>query len=181
MTDLWKIYRPVWQFLLVFFGTYGVMSGLYFYALDFWAENGLMVDPITNLVGQQVEYFLTLFGFSAQIAPWEQTGNLVISVVGTPVAWLVEGCNAVSVMILFTAFVVAIPQRITHTLSFVILGVFLIHMINIGRIALISLGIYWRPGWSSVLHDLVFPGLIYGTVLLLWIYWIWRYKLKTDE
>jgi len=120
MTDLWKIYGPVWQFLLVFFGTYGAMSGLYFYALDFWAENGLMVDPITNLVGQQVEYFLTLFGFSAQIAPWEQTGNLVISVVGTPVAWLVEGCNAVSVMILFTAFVVAIPQRITHTLIFVI-------------------------------------------------------------
>ena len=40
MMNLFKIYRPVWQFLLVFFGTYGVFSGLYFYYLDYWSVHG---------------------------------------------------------------------------------------------------------------------------------------------
>ena len=100
-----------------------------------------------------------------------------------PVAQLVEGCNAVSVMILFAAFVFAIPQRLMPTFIFILLGTVLLYGMNVLRIALISLGIFWQPGWSSALHDLVFPGIIYGTVLLLWIFWIWRYNLiyKSDE
>ena len=58
MTKLWKTYRPVWQFLLVFFGTYISFSGLYFFALEYWIEQGLVVDPITSAAGRQVEWFL---------------------------------------------------------------------------------------------------------------------------
>lgn len=180
MMNLWKIYRPVWQFLLVFLGVYTLLSGLYFYALDFWASRGIGVDPITNLVGQQLQGFLELIGFKAVVAPWNETGNLVISVRDTPVAQLVEGCNAISVMILFAAFVLAIPQRIWDSIIFILSGMISLYAINILRIALISIGIYLRPEWSSVLHDLVFPGIIYGTVLLLWIVWIWRYKSTLD-
>lgn len=183
MMNLWKIYRPVWRFLLLFFGTYGLFSGLYFYALDLWAAQGLRVDPITNFLGQQLKYFLNLMGLKAEVAPWNGSGNLVISVMDTPVAQIVEGCNAVSIMILFAAFVLAISHRWSHSIIFVLCGIFLLHWINLGRIALISVGIYLRPGWTAVLHDLVFPGIIYGTVLILWIFWIWRSKsnLKTDE
>ncbi len=100
-----------------------------------------------------------------------------------PVAQLVEGCNAVGVMILFAAFVFAILQRLMPTFIFILLGLVLLYGMNILRIALISLGIFWQPDWSSALHDLVFPGIIYGTVLLLWIFWIWCYNLiyKSDE
>ena len=178
MMNLWKIYRPVWQFLLVFFGTYGVFSGLYFSALDYWASQGFTVDPITNLLGAQLHFVFDLLGFEAEVAPWTGTGNLVISVMGTPVAQLVEGCNAVSVMILFAAFVFAIPQKMAHSIIFIVFGFVLLYGINIARIALISIGIYLWPEWTTVLHDLVFPGIIYGTVLLLWILWIWRYKSK---
>ena len=183
MMNLWKIYRPVWQFLLVFFVTYGVFSGLYFGFLDYWSSRGFTVDPITRLVGVQLQYFLNFIGFEAVVAPWNETGNLVISVMEVPVAQLVEGCNAVSVMILFAAFVFAIPQRLMPTFIFILLGMVLLYGMNILRIALISLGIFWQPDWSSALHDLVFPWIIYGTVLLLWIFWIWRYNLiyKSDE
>lgn len=180
MMNLWKIYRPVWQFLLVFLGVYALLSGLYFNALDFWVSRGFSVDPITNLVGQQLQGFLELIGFKAVVAPWTETGNLVISVMDTPVAQLVEGCNAVSVIILFAAFVFAIPHKISDTLLFALLGVVLLYGINILRVAFICVGIYLWPEWSSVLHDLVFPGIIYGTVLLLWIFWIWRYQQKSN-
>ena len=63
MMNLWKIYRPVWQFLLVFFVTYGVFSGLYFGFLDYWSSRGFTVDPITRLVGAQLQYFLNFIGF----------------------------------------------------------------------------------------------------------------------
>jgi len=105
---------------------------------------------------------------------------LVISVMGTPVAQLVEGCNAVSVIILFVAFVFAIPHNISDTLLFALFGVVLLYGINILRVAFICVGIYLWPEWSSVLHDLVFPGIIYGTVMLLWIFWIWRYQQKSN-
>ncbi len=181
MMNLWKIYRPVWQFLLLFFGTYGVLSGLYFYLLDYWAAQGMIVDPITNFVGQQLLILLEFFGFDADVAPWNGTGDTVIWVMGVPVAQLVEGCNAVSVMILFAAFILAIPQGIKYTLGYVFLGSILLYGINILRIALISIGIYLWPNWSEVLHDLVFLGIIYGTILLLWILWMWRYKLKLNK
>ena len=118
MMNLWKIYRPVWQFLLVFFATYGLFSSLYFYALDYWAYSGMIGDPITNFVGRQLQDLLGLLGFETKVAPWNETGNLVISVMGTPVAQLVEGCNAVSVIILFVAFVFAIAHNISDTLLF---------------------------------------------------------------
>ena len=180
MMNLWKIYRPVWQFLLVFFATYGLFSSLYFYALDYWAYSGMIGDPITNFVGRQLQDLLGLLGFETKVAPWNETGNLVISVMGTPVAQLVEGCNAVSVIILFVAFVFAIAHNISDTLLFALTGVMLLYGINILRIAFICVGIYLWPEWSSVLHDLVFPGIIYGTVMLLWIFWIWRYQQKSN-
>jgi hypothetical protein len=80
MMNLFKIYRPVWQFLLVFFGTYGVFSGLYFYYLDYWSVHGQEVDPITNIVGQQVQWTLQFLGFNGRVTPWAATEDLVISI-----------------------------------------------------------------------------------------------------
>lgn len=181
MMNLFKIYRPVWQFLLVFFGTYGVFSGLYFYYLDYWSLHGQEVDPITNIVGQQVQWTLQFLGFNGRVTPWAATEDLVISIMNQPVARLVEGCNAVSVMILFVAFVIGIPQKISRSLWFILFGCIALYGINILRIVLISIGIYARPSWTAILHDLVFPGIIYGTVLLLWIIWIWQYKSKVNS
>ena len=180
MMNLFKIYRPVWQFLLVFFGTYGVFSSLYFYYLDYWRARQV-VDPITNLVGQQVQWTLKYLGFNGVVTPWAGTEDLVISVMNQPVARLVEGCNSLSVMILFAAFVIAIPQKIARSLLFLLFGFMALYAINILRIVLISMGIYARPSWTTILHDLVFPGIIYGTVLLLWIIWIWQYKSKVNS
>ncbi len=178
MTQLWKTYRPVWQFLLVFFGTYISFSGLYFFALEYWIEQGLLVDPIIRSVGRQVEWFLKFFGYQGHIGPWSGTQNLVISIMNQPVAQLVEGCNALSILILFSAFILAIPQKIAPTLGYVLIGSILIYAVNIIRIVLISIGIFNYPNWTGLLHDIVFPSIIYGTVLALWIVWVWRYKLK---
>lgn len=180
MMNLLKIYRPIWQFLLVFFGTYSFLSGLYFYFLDYWSAHGIVVDPITNVVGQQVQWTLQYLGYDGLVTPWAGTEDVVISIMNQPVARLVEGCNAVSVMILFAAFVIGIPQKISRSLLFLFFGFMALYGINILRIVLISIGIYIRPRWATILHDVVFPGIIYGMVLLLWIIWIWQYKSKVN-
>lgn len=94
------------------------------------------------------------------------------------VARIVEGCNAISVMILFVAFIIAFHSNFKKTFLFGLTGAILIYALNIIRVALLCIGIHEYPEYASFLHDIVFPGFIYGLVFLLWMLWV-RMNTKT--
>jgi exosortase family protein XrtF len=75
-------------------------------------------------------------------------------------------------MILFAAFIVAFSSTFKRTSLFIVGGLLVIHVLNIIRIALLSLGFYYYPEHKAILHDIVFPLFIYGVVFLLWIIWV---------
>ena len=95
---------------------------------------------------------------------------------GRFVARIIEGCNAVSVMVLFASFVVAFSGRLKQTLLFIAAGGLLIHVLNIARIALLCVLIYRFPQHENFLHGVVFPLIIYGVVFILWIIWVNRFS-----
>ncbi len=92
---------------------------------------------------------------------------------------IVEGCNSISVIILFIAFVLAFSKRIKKTLEFVLFGSITIYIFNIIRIVCIILSMKKFPDHQDFLHQVVFPMLLYGYVFVLWIYWI-KKVLKND-
>lgn len=92
---------------------------------------------------------------------------------------MVEGCNAVSVIILFIAFIFAF-YRGFNTFIFVFAGVIFLYIINILRIVGINVVLLEYPSYGKAAHDYIFPAIIYGSVVLLWIIWIKFFVLKDE-
>jgi exosortase family protein XrtF len=91
---------------------------------------------------------------------------------GVYVLRVVEGCNALSVIILFAAFVVAFSGKWLTTICFLLVGSVLIHMMNILRIAVLSLALLYYPEQQTLLHGVIFPLIIYGFVFGSWVIWV---------
>lgn len=168
-------------FLIKFFGTYALLSFLYSLYLndtqnttDFFS-----CAPITKAVASQTANILNNVGYDTVIEQHPEELSIKLIIKGKYVSRVIEGCNAVSIIILFISFIVSFSTKIIPTTLYIIFGSFLIYCINIVRIALICIAIFEYPEYQDVLHDIVFPSIIYGTTFLLWFIWIQKFsKLK---
>tara|TARA_R110000868_G_scaffold351242_2_gene612538 strand:- start:1069 stop:1524 length:456 start_codon:yes stop_codon:yes gene_type:complete len=139
-------------------------------------------DYITNLVAKQTENILNVLGYSAEVLAHSDEPSMKLFLNGNFTARIIEGCNSISVIILFLSFIVAFSGKLKTTFFYILAGSVLIYVVNLFRIVLLSLGLYHYPEYSEVLHKVVFPGIIYGMVFLLWIFWVNRFsKLNTKD
>ncbi len=170
-------YKPFLLFLAKFFGTYGVFTAAYeLYLFQSTSLSLFQVDGFTRLVSEQVQGLLQGLGYTADLHQLAKQPAMLLFLEHQPIARIVEGCNALSVIILFVAFVIAFSGKWKTTLLFVMLGAFLIHVLNVVRIALLSIALLFFPQYSHFLHDVVFPLFIYGVVFLLWIVWVFNFS-----
>lgn len=106
----------------------------------------------------------------------ESQSSVKIILENTYISRVVEGCNALSVMILFVSFVVAFLGKWKQTIMFILLGVITIHILNVLRIAFLSIALLHYPEQESLLHEVVFPLVIYGVVFGLWVIWVNKFS-----
>ena len=170
-------YKPFLTFVTKFFLIYILLSWLYGLYLGQFDETTFEPDGITTLVSDQTRDLLTFFGEEATTRPHELEPSHKFAVHGKFVARIVEGCNAVSVMILFVAFVVAFKGKLKHTLLFILGGILIIHILNIVRIALLVLALYYYPEYQEILHGTIFPLVIYSVVFILWVIWVNKFSV----
>ena len=129
-------------------------------------------DFITQLVAQQSSFLISSLGYEAQILPHHLNTSMKLFINQQFLAEIVEGCNAISIIILFIAFVVAFRQKIKKTALFILAGIALIYGINLFRIAILAIALYKYPDHQEFLHQIVFPAIIYGMVFILWVLWV---------
>lgn len=134
------------------------------------------IDGITKTVAFQTKQFISLFDNNIQILDNDSEPSIRLIYNYKYVARVIEGCNAVSVMILFAAFVFAFSTQWKKTLLFIVFGVVLIHILNVIRIALLSFALYYYPQYEEILHGTIFPLFIYGVVFILWILWVTKFS-----
>ena len=170
-------YKPFLTFVTKFFLIYILLSWLYGLYLGQFDEATFEPDGITTLVSDQTRDLLNFFGEEATTRPHELEPSHKFAVHGKFVARIVEGCNAVSVMILFVAFVVAFKGKLKHTLLFILGGILIIHILNILRIALLVLALYYYPEYQEILHGTIFPLVIYSVVFILWVIWVNKFSV----
>lgn len=170
-------YRPFLLFLLRFFGTYAVLSLLYGAYLRGFDAQRFEADDFTHLVSRQSRDLIEIFGYTSAIEPHPSQASYKLLVNGEYVARVVEGCNALSVVILFAAFVVAFRGRWWHTLLYVFAGGVLLHIANLVRIAVLAIALLHYPQHEHLLHGVVFPAAIYGMVFLLWVVWVNKFSV----
>jgi exosortase family protein XrtF len=73
---------------------------------------------------------------------------------------------------LFVAFVIAFAEKFKKTVLFLFAGAVLIYIVNIVRIAILTVALYKYPQYEDILHSVVFPGIIYSMVFILWMVWV---------
>lgn len=181
--EILKKNKAVIKFLGVFFGTYIILSLIYQFYLDQAPSQIYYPEPITHVVALHSESLINLFGYETKMIPSLGDPSMLLGLNGQYLVRIVEGCNAVSVIILFLSFILAFKKDWKSTFLFIFAGSVLIYAFNVLRIALLTIGFYEIPEHKELMHSTLFPLFIYGFVFLLWILWIRNYKNppKTSE
>ena len=179
LKNLINTYRPVLIFVGLFFSTYIAMSLLYGAYLNHYEVTTSKADPVTKLVAAQSSMLIESFGYVAQILPDTSAPHMKLIINDHYIANIIEGCNALSVIILFISFVLAFAQGFKKTFLFLLAGTTLIYAVNLLRICILAIALYEYPNQSDFLHGVVFPGIIYGMVFSLWVLWIRIIKKQT--
>ena len=161
-------FRPALRFLMVFLAVYAGMSLAYQVYLQ---RSGTHVDPMSRILGEHAAMGLRAVGYTAvseHSLGLQEERILIDSIAKVKV---IEGCNGLSVMILFLAFVLAFGPWSSRKGKFVVWGLLAIHAFNVIRVAVLALIIHHSDGsWYSVQKNL-FTGSIYLLVLVLWVLW----------
>lgn len=167
--------KPFFMFLLRFAVSYLVLAGFYALYLSQFDEARFEADGMTHEVARETSALIRFFGEECNIITLTTEPSVKLYVNGKAMTRIVEGCNAVSIMVLFTAFVVAFYAGFKRTLLYIVFGLFVIHVLNVLRIALLCISGYYYPEYMVFLHDVAFPVFIYGVVFILWVVWVLKF------
>jgi exosortase family protein XrtF len=173
-----KRQRNIVLFLVKFFATYFVLFVLYSVYLQKTQQKGevFVCSPITTVVAEQTEVVLSFFGYDAAHMQHENEMSVKLLLNGHYTARVIEGCNSFSIIILFLSFIIAFSGNLKATLIYGIVGSMVIYVINVLRIAFLTVMLYKYPNQQEFLHNLVFPAIIYGTTFLLWVIWVQKFS-----
>jgi len=182
MKSLLIKYKSVIRFILTFILVYGVFTISYKLYLQFSDGSVYYPDYFTNLVANQTENILNAFGYNAKVLPHPDEPSMKLVLNSNYIARVIEGCNSLSVLILFLSFIVAFSGKLKPTVIYILSGCVLLYVVNLFRIVILTLGLYHYPSYSDFLHSVIFPGIIYGMMFLLWMFWVNRFsKFKRSE
>jgi exosortase family protein XrtF len=168
-------YKSVIRFIITFLVVYGVLSITYKLYLDYSENSRYYPDYLTNLVAKQSESLIEAIGYDTKIEAHPNESSMKLIINNKFVARVIEGCNSVSVIILFVSFIIAFAGKWKTTLFYLLVGSVLIYIINLIRIVILSVGLYHYPWRREILHTVIFPLIIYGFVFLLWMFWVNRF------
>lgn len=174
-------YKSVIRFIVLFFGSYLILSALYSFYLKASAASSYYPDFFTNLIAKQTGALLDTLGYQADLYEYPPSGGVIVTIEKEYSVNVVEGCNSISVIILFISFIIAFADKFKRTFLFILAGMVLIYIVNIIRIALLTIALYKFPQYQEVLHGVIFPAVIYGMVLMLWIVWVRNINVKPAD
>jgi len=167
-------YKPFLFFLGSFFGCYILLTVLYQYFLNGFGANS--ADSITQAVAHNAEKVISFFFMRIQAESVVNEPFVRMYFQNKYVLRIVEGCNGISVIVLFISFIVAFSGRLKNTLVFIFGGSLIIYLLNVLRVAALTVLLYYYPEQSHMIHGVLFPLIIYGLVFLLWVIWVNKFS-----
>lgn len=176
MRSLLVKYKLVIRFIITFLTVYAALTLAYNLYLNLSDGSKFYPDYMTNLVARQTNALINSLDYNSEIRPHPNEPSMKVIINGKFVARVVEGCNALSIIILFISFIVAFAGRWKTTLFYCFAGSIIIYAFNLIRIVILSVGLYHYPWRQELMHTVIFPMLIYGIVFLLWMVWVNHYS-----
>jgi exosortase family protein XrtF len=128
-------------------------------------------EKLISLIVANAAFILKLLGFSVYQSIEDKNLQL-IGIDGFHPIWIGSPCNALTLFMFFTLFVIAFPGSIKKKLWFIPLGVIIIHFTNVLRVvALICINFY-ATEFTEFNHTYTFTILVYAIIFLLWMWWV---------
>jgi len=180
LKELFIKYKSVIRFIVTFLLVYIVLTFAYKMYLQYSSDSEYYPDYMTHLVGVQSAELLTVLDYDVKLLPHPDEPSLKLIINNKYLARVIEGCNSISVIILFISFIIAFAGKFKTTAIYILAGSVLIYITNLVRIAAITAGLYHYPKHEYILHDIIFPAIIYGMVCLLWVVWVNHFSLKKE-
>jgi exosortase/archaeosortase family protein len=173
----WAVHQRELSFMLIFLGCSGVLSLAY--AFPYAHEGAVHAGFASYLAGyaRAAGALLVLFDPSVHVEGATIFGRFPMQIV--------KDCDAMEVNILFASAVLAYPANWSRRALGVVVGVLLLGAANLSRIA----SLYWigvsAPGAFESAHRDVFPLLLVGVAMLLFVAWVrwagWSASTPTEQ
>lgn len=157
-----------------FFLTYLILTLVYQSYLNSFGDN--KIDSITTQVAKNTKQLLEVFNQDFNYKFDKSQSYILFFYKQKSIARIIEGCNAINIIILFIAFLVSFTGKLKTTLLYILFGIISIYILNIFRIAILCVLLNYYPGYEDLLHRIFFPLIIYGFVFVLWIIWITKFS-----
>ncbi len=175
---MFQDFKPVFLVLLRFIVIYLALLFAYQFYLN--SFDGKEIDLFSMKIAEQVQSILNFLNYPTELYHQKEYETVWFYTKSKYVSRMVEGCNAISVMILFLAFVFAFYKGL-KTFVFAAIGLVFLYVMNVLRIVGINVLISDHPEYQKIAHDYLFPAIIYGSVVLLWLIWIKFFALKNTK
>jgi exosortase family protein XrtF len=160
--------RLLYRFLLVSVALYLA----WFFGYEQWlAHDGRLDALLCHQIAQSSAAGLSLLGFPANV-PAQQPNLLMLGLeqcvtVGPP-------CNGLVLYALFTGFVLAFPGRWKHKAWFIPMGIVVIWLLNVLRVAGLALNHHYSHQTVDFNHHYTFTVIVYACIFGLWMLWARR-------
>lgn len=166
VSDLWK--DRFKRFIVLAVILYLLWYLLYELWLNPWGEfDRFVIDNLILLAG----FLLRALGYELIPTPPEDVSIRTIGIDGTPGLWIGDPCNGLTLFALFAIFVIAYPGPLRRKAWFIPLGLISIHLINVLRIAALSIIVTYDYAYLDFNHNYTFSILVYGYLFFLWYLW----------
>lgn len=153
--------------------TAGILYLLLFFVHQFIIKRHTFYDQ--KFIGQIIvstEAVLNFLGYKT-FTVLQDRDMQVIGIDGSNGVWVGSNCNAISLFILFSIFIIAYPGNQKAKLWFIPAGIIAIHILNILRvIALVLIANYFPPEFLNFNHTYTFTFLVYLFIFGLWLIWV---------
>lgn len=175
-----KFNNPSLKFIILFIPSILLWFAFYHYLYKI----DLIINPnfdsltyFSKVLSKQSNSILEFFGFSTST---EINGKMVVSKIleykYSHGVWIGEPCNGIKIFGLFAIFILCFKGNIKNKVWFITLGIVIIHILNIIRIAILSYIAAVNPILLNFNHNITFQVLIYGAMFVLWFLWIKRFS-----
>lgn len=157
----------------------------------FYLGHSRVLDkPLTIMVGDHTAWVLNkinskeIFSSREVISIIAFEGQYQVSPVslveksGKKLLGIADGCNGLELFILYVGFLIAMPATLKRKALFLVVGAFLIHIVNILRcVGLCVLALNASVHFDFA-HHYLFKIMVYGTIFFLWVQFMSGVSMK---
>ena len=149
---------------------------LWYVLYDLWlVKVGWLDQFLINSIIVSSEFLLNLFDYAIFIY------NQVIGIDGSHGVYIGTPCDGVDIMALFVGFIILFKGKWKDKVWFSILGVLIIHFVNILRVFALILLAFYHPDKLDFNHKYTFTILMYLLVFFGWVIWVNRIVLPNSK